>query len=591
MAFSNSGNSQSLFTQTTPTRTDQAVIVAPGTPFTMVEPEAQTPCNGERHLDTSSVRKSYAQAVASPPQTLSPYLATTIIIPDGQTQDPEQDTMEVGGEGETGWTTIKSRKRALSFSPTGHSPTDKKNKNKNYSNEGGSSLGSSESAITYLKNYTLPPTPISPLKQQRPNNTKEPEYIWFTLSLPGKAPTAQQTSAIVKGFAQFIGPEKIKIMYQPVDKLGPSFKIPRSEINKARYYKNTHKHNFDLIDFESALRPASGVGRNVNFQESKTQQTQQPTSTGILRNIAKDTNLLYLKNTFNSLSNKVKQIQRIFNKGRPTENIKVTFLTSPPPLTITGDLVYDVYPTLAPYTRCNKCQEHGHKTDKCPKKITICPHCGGHHNHYQCILKHSKTQKQCANCYGNHGAASKNCPAYLEHKLNIDNKNRKIRTEWRIRKLKPRNTESPPSLLDLPPLVPTWAKKETQAHTHTYKPPVEPSKYIEINQLKDILIDLLETPTEVMETTPKAEIVNNILCKHILQPISPNLLTPPQVSPVMVSPSQNIPHYRATSTPLNYTGRNRIQNRRIATPARVTRTKPTAQNALLTNTSDPISID
>lgn len=77
---------------------------------------------------------------------------------------------------------------------------------------------------------------------------------------------------------------------------------------------------------------------------------------------------------------------------------------------------------------------------------------------------------------------------------------------------------TPPS-----PLLGT-KKKKTWAHTHIYKPSVEPSKYMEVTQLKGILIDLLETPKEVMETTPKAEIVDNILCKHMIQPKSPNLL-------------------------------------------------------------------
>ena len=54
--------------------------------------------------------------------------------------------MEVGGEEEGSWKIVKSRKRALSISPTGHSPTDKKNKND--SSGSGASFDSSESAIT-----------------------------------------------------------------------------------------------------------------------------------------------------------------------------------------------------------------------------------------------------------------------------------------------------------------------------------------------------------------------------------------------------------------------------------------------------------
>ena len=462
----------------TPSRAGQDSVIevrgSPNTPFTLIELEAQTTHNGERQPEhcarppASKSPRSYAEVVSSPPLDPSPYLATTIIIQDGLTQEnevSEQDGMEVGGEEEGSWKIVKSRKRALSISPTGHSPTDKKNKND--SSGSGASFDSSESAITYLENYALPPcpSPISPMPQPKPPKIDEPEYIWLTLSLPGKAPSAHQTEAIVKGFAQYIGPEKIKIIYQPVDRLGPSFKISRSEIAKARHYKNAHKHNFELVDFESALRPASGVGRKVNFQQS---QTSLPTSTGILRNIAKDTNLLHLKNYFNSISHKVKQIDRIFYNGNPTENIKVTFFSSPPPLTITGDLVYDVFPTLIPYTRCNKCQEHGHKTDKCPKKNTICPHCSGNHNHYQCILNNNKNQKLCANCKGNHGAAFKKCPAFLQHKYMIDRKNNNINREWRKEKLGHIKTNLRPVCLTYLPYYPLGQEKKP--------PPIIPRK-------------------------------------------------------------------------------------------------------------------
>ena len=250
----------------------------------------------------------------------------------------------------------------------------------------------------------------------------------------------------------------------------------------------------------------------------------------------------------------------------------------------------DVFPTLIPYTRCNKCQEHGHKTEKYPRKNTVCPHCSGNHNHYQCILKNNRTQKLCANCKGNHGAAFKKCPSFLQHKYIIDKKNNNINREWRNRKAKTYKDESPPSLLDLPPILPTWARKETPS----YNPPKDPIKptYIQINQLKHILTDLLETPREVLETIPKAEIVDNILCKHITQSKSPNLLTPPpQVSPVLITPSHNIPHFQPTSTPRNQTEIYRTPKRRVATPTWRTRTRPTVRNVLLINTSDPISVD
>ena len=116
----------------------------------------------------TSKTPKHDEAVLSPPPNLAPYLATTIIIPDGWTQgirNPDQDRMEVGGWGggggggrdEIGWKTVRSRKRALSICPTDYSHTGKKNKN--HSGGSGASLDSSESTLTYLKNYALPPCP------------------------------------------------------------------------------------------------------------------------------------------------------------------------------------------------------------------------------------------------------------------------------------------------------------------------------------------------------------------------------------------------------------------------------------------------
>lgn len=141
-------------------------------------------------------------------------------------------------------------------------------------------------------------------------------------------------------------------------------------------------------------------------------------------------------------------------------------------------------------------------------------------------------------------------------------------------------------------IIRSWVRKETPDHAHAHKSPVDPIKFIEVNQLKNILIDLLETPKETLETTPKAEIVDHILGKHMTQSKSPNLLppSPQQVSPVLVTPSKNIPHYQPTSTSINYIRKNRTPKRRIATPVLVASTKPTARNALI-NTSDLISTD
>lgn len=76
-------------------------------------------------------------------------------------------------------------------------------------------------------------------------------------------------------------------------------------------------------------------------------------------------------------------------------------------------------------SRCFKCQEHYHKSDKCPNDRVICEYCGGEHDTRQC----PKTHKKCINCVKaneryateykvNHCANDTACPSY-QYLLNV----------------------------------------------------------------------------------------------------------------------------------------------------------------------------
>jgi hypothetical protein len=61
-------------------------------------------------------------------------------------------------------------------------------------------------------------------------------------------------------------------------------------------------------------------------------------------------------------------------------------------------------------TRCYKCQKYGHVTRHCRQEEERCSICAGAHSHRECP---DKTQKKCANCGGEHEAASSGCPRFI----------------------------------------------------------------------------------------------------------------------------------------------------------------------------------
>lgn len=84
---------------------------------------------------------------------------------------------------------------------------------------------------------------------------------------------------------------------------------------------------------------------------------------------------------------------------------------------------YPIYEDLS-INRCFKCQEHYHKSDKCPNK-TVCEYCCEEHDIHEC----PKSQVKCYNCMKandkyrtnysiNHTASDIKCPSY-QYLLNI----------------------------------------------------------------------------------------------------------------------------------------------------------------------------
>lgn len=274
-----------------------------------------------------------------------------------------------------------------------------------------------------------------------------------------------------------------------------------------------------------------------------------------------------MKIAFNQHEEIVTGIQRILTKNRQqTTKLKLTFNTEEHPLKIFGTQSHDVHPCNAPYTRCNFCQEHGHRTDRCQKTHVVCPHCSANHGHHQCRQKGRFANKTCANCFGNHGASSLDCPVFLQHKLIIDNHNRTLHTKWlkRVRQsLNPlpnqthfsNNKANPvvihadkwPQPRDQSPgknvtsTAPSTTVLPTPTHTH--------SECIKPEELKHILLDILELKTDHMDREERVTLIENVVNNNAKRCKSPTHLSTPNVSPVLIQNYPNIPKYQPTSTP------------------------------------------
>ena len=83
-----------------------------------------------------------------------------------------------------------------------------------------------------------------------------------------------------------------------------------------------------------------------------------------------------------------------------------------PPQVQLGYLKNNVKQYIPMPVRCFKCNRFGHIAEKCRGKER-CAKCGKEHNTSSCSITNVIAMK-CANCNGNHSAASKICPKYIQ---------------------------------------------------------------------------------------------------------------------------------------------------------------------------------
>lgn len=106
----------------------------------------------------------------------------------------------------------------------------------------------------------------------------------------------------------------------------------------------------------------------------------------------------------------------ISGKNTPfaVERIILTFSESqeiPEEIKVGNQIFYTEGHVPAPL-RCDVCQKYGHHKSTCSKK-PVCSYCAMAHSYINCTNKQDAGKRKCANCNGDHSAAYKGCPIFL----------------------------------------------------------------------------------------------------------------------------------------------------------------------------------
>ena len=278
------------------------------------------------------------------------------------------------------------------------------------------------------------PTPEQPAKSDTPTMIK---VVWISMTLHiisgAKIVNQQLKETVHRKFIEFMTPTLCKsngnwLQYQ----------IRSDQITKARNFTyGSYDFNLKKLDPPKNKRKTQSATRHTNCTpaSSTTSKTQVKLQKG---QIHVGTQTWATKNKcaeyLQTAANKITSFYREYDHKtkQHSEYIKVTFQSEIMPTMIkTADnIMHHVLPALYKEVRCNKCQMFGHTTKACRSTSTKCPHCAGPHTHAGCK---NKSNKICANCGGNHGAAYKGCPTYNKYASHINTLNNQLTQQHHAR--------------------------------------------------------------------------------------------------------------------------------------------------------------
>ena len=279
--------------------------------------------------------------------------------------------------------------------------------------------------------------PIRETSSKTTHQAKGIEWVFVTISTVARSafPIGKVKQTVEK-FHKYIGKDHCNGVYPPNFRMGPTIKMNKTQIAKAKYF--TMPDIGDLIFQINHFNPFGPFGQNQKNEKNKRQpklnKPRDSKNIGVVNGISTEHDLNDLKKTFSTKENKINNIERVTTKlGRITNSIKITFASAIAPLKIGSEILgfFNVEPLYHQLIRCNKCQRFGHTTKKCRAEKPRWLHCAKNHTHEECRRKNATI---CANCGSHeHGAAFSGCPVAVRYYNKIQNKNNIIKKEHRER--------------------------------------------------------------------------------------------------------------------------------------------------------------
>ena len=192
--------------------------------------------------------------------------------------------------------------------------------------------------------------------------------------------------------------------YGPLFRMGPTIKIAKHVLNKARDFTMP---GVDLL-FQVNTKSPNFFSRHAN------KPTKLNISKGIVSGIDRNLGEKTLKQMFGAEKHRITHIERIRDElWNITDKVKTTFNKTIAPITVGTSItgLFHVIPSFFKVVRCQKCQKFGHGTRQCKAKTPRCARCAGSHYTYDCNRWY---HVECSNCHSiNHGAAYRGCPVAM----------------------------------------------------------------------------------------------------------------------------------------------------------------------------------
>ena len=114
------------------------------------------------------------------------------------------------------------------------------------------------------------------------------------------------------------------------------------------------------------------------------------------------------------------KVTRIMKRSGNGQSVATTavilFFDGPRPDSVYIGRRYTVRDYIPRTIQCYRCRGFFHTASSCTQGVR-CPSCGEGHSHDECPLRNSASALHCANCGGNHNAAFRECPSFMEARV------------------------------------------------------------------------------------------------------------------------------------------------------------------------------